>query len=153
MNSSEESDPFWDAWLAVSQKEKKAGLESLTCRERTFYALNLLRGAVLRGGFHTYFDLASREEIEVAKRAFRENGAPKIAELVEKAESIIFSNGVSKEFEEQLAQLLCWSEEEIEQGIEPEWSVALDAVNKEFYAIAEVAEAVVVKYFEENYAD
>lgn len=77
------TDPFWSAWLELCSRRQANGFHSLSDVEKTFYAMNFLRGAVERGGFHSYCDMASRQEIEAAKAGFRKNGAPQIAVLLQ----------------------------------------------------------------------
>ncbi len=99
-------------------------------------------------GFHSYFNLAGREEVDTAKRVLRECCAPDIARIVERAEKILFPQGVPHDMNEQRATLPGWTDEEIESKTDPAWSIALDAVDAEFYSMAERVDDIVGSWFQ-----
>jgi hypothetical protein len=141
---------FWQKWLDICARKKRDGFVSLTQHERMFYAMNLLKGTVDRGGFHPYFDTASREEVELAAAGFSEHGAPEIALLVSTAALILFPEGIPDTLAEQQRQLPSWTDEEIDADTEPAWSSQIEALNRHFYTLSHLAYGTVEAYFDKH---
>jgi hypothetical protein len=148
---SRDEEPFWKKWLELLSRRRSEGPSSLSEPERLFFAMNFLKGAVLRGGFHVYFSMASAEEVELARRGFRENGAPLVAEILQRASLILYPNGIPEDPIEQQNQLPGWSEDEVPSDHEPEWSPQLDEVDASFYAEEDLVHEVVESYFEAQF--
>ncbi len=147
---SRDQDPFWIAWTDICARKQSQGFQSLDRAEQELYAMNLTRGTVLRGGFHPYFDMATRTEVDAAKRAFRECGLPEISDLLEGAENVLFPEGMPKDSESQIEQMPCWTDEEIENEIEPEWAIALGIVSEAFYEVADKTDIAIQRYFDQH---
>jgi hypothetical protein len=145
-----EQEPFWDAWKLLCEKCSKAGIQSLTDKEREFYVMNSLVGSVERGGFQTYFDTHAKIEIDAAKKAFERNGHKQVTEAINRSERILFPSGIPEDFGEQQLAFPSYSKKEIEEDIEPEWTKAVDLINDEFYSISETTYPTIDQYFEDH---
>jgi hypothetical protein len=93
----------------------------------------------MRGGFHPYFAQAPSHEVRLATAALREHGAPELANLVDRAEAILFPRDRAGGDSPQSREIQTWSEQELAAGVTPPWEVELDTLNRSFYAGAKKA--------------
>lgn len=142
---------FEKKWLELVTKVLHGGWDELSEVDRRFYAANHLRGSVMRGGFHSYFDNAPKREIQLAAKCFREGGAPEVAAIVGEAEMLLFPDGIPDDQALQSEQLPMWTDYEIDLDIEPIWSQELELLNHRFYALADRVEEFVLRLFETSY--
>lgn len=150
----DEEDAFWNWWETICKKKGSGTLFSeFTPQEQALYAMNYLKGSVLRGGFHLYFSNAPCEEIMVAITALKTNGASSIAETIERARDVLFPDGIPQNPQEQFAQIPDWTDEEIENDIDPQWSVDLGTIEEDFYSQSEELIDLVANYFDTYFAD
>jgi hypothetical protein len=140
-------------WLELSSLVQQGHWDRLSDSDRVFYATNHLRGCVMRGGFHPYFDQAPPPEVRLAVAALRQHGAPELADLVERAEAILFPGVAAGGDAAPSREIRMWSEQELAAGVTPPWEVELDAVNRSFYPGAKKLDAIVERLAQDDSGD
>lgn len=149
----EEPDPFWDKWLELSDQVDDGCFTELDLKEQYFYALNHLRGSNRNGGLHLYFSNASAIEIETVEKALQENGGQEFLDLLRRAKAIAFPHGVPADESEYHNALVDWTDEDIEQEIEPQWSIDLEPIHQEAFSQRQMQqlEGLVSDYFDAHF--
>jgi hypothetical protein len=130
-------------WLELSSRVARGDWDRLSENDRVFYATNHLRGSVMRGGFQTYFDNAPAHEVRLASAALRQHGAPEIADLVDRAEAILFPQGRGSGESAGSGERQNGPDQQIADDVTLPWEAELEAANHTFYAAARQVDAVV----------
>ena len=140
--------PEYKYWLSIVKHvhEEPNGFDSLAHADRLYYLLNVLTGEVHNGGFDQFFSNSSGDRYAETVLALTEVGAEAPMQLLLKAKQVLFhENDVPLDQRERLELMPTIS---TEHPLHDAANLALDQLDKDFYACAEVISSALSKLAE-----
>lgn len=83
---------FSELWTNLVHRNSGSATPPLTSDERHFYAVNLLRGSVLRSGFIGYFENVTDREINDAYKGLKELSLDSVSLLLQQAQELALAD-------------------------------------------------------------
>ena len=127
-------DPFRELWLSLVDRAYKdeKGFDNLSEDEKIYFYLGILDGEAFNGGLHQFFTNTSGDRYEETLQYLELMDAMHTHALLKKAKTILFGDApVPVDHQERNETIAQFPEDD--DTPEPEWCIALDEVDDEYY--------------------
>jgi Domain of unknown function (DUF4375) len=121
-------DKHW-TWLVNQVHKPEGGFQSLSHPNKLFYAVNLIKGQVFRGGFEMYFRTDSADSYEFALEGLSAMGATESLKLLISAKQLFFGENALPATEAERWDVL----KTVESNSQENQSNELDLIEHAFY--------------------
>lgn len=130
-------------WMELVNRVYDHGFDSVSPQEQYYFAVGVLHGEVLNGGFHQFFSNSSGDHYLPAERGLEVLGAKRALEILRNAKELVFASSAVPAWEARNARL---DELEGNEAI----NAALRVLDDEFVVEDEALWVLLAKYAVDN---